>query len=410
MRAARAAVATGLGLAVLCAGIWWGGHPGDLPDPLRDLFVDETTTLTGEAAEDIEDHYFREIDRPDLNDASINGMVEALRSRYEDRFSHYFDPRQLRRFEDATKGRFSGVGLTVSEVKRGLRVARVFRGAPAARAGIDVGDLIVSVDGRKIAGESSEVSTAKIKGKPGTSVTLGVLRPSTGERRQVMVERARITIPVVERNLRHAGGELVGYARLASFTEGAHAALRNALEYLERRGAKGMVLDLRGNGGGLLREAILNASIFLPNGEVVVSTDARTEGRRVYRAEGDNLPSRPMVVLINHDTASAAEILASALADHGLAKVVGTRSFGKGVFQEVIDLSNGGALELTIGEYFTADGTSLADRGIRPDVRAEDRPTTKPDEGLQRALGVLGGELQTARRRQQKAEGESGKG
>lgn len=394
MRAARAAVAVATLLVVLCVGLWLGGHPGDLPTGLRDVFVDETTTLTGEAADEIRDSYFREVDRAQLNNGSINGMVDVLRRRFKDRFSHYFDPGDLARFEEATTGRFSGVGLTVSEVPRGLRVARVFRPAPAARAGIAVGDLIVSVNGESIAGENSDVSTAKIKGPPGTEVTLGVLRPSTGKRRQVKLKRMSIKVPVVEQRLRRSQGVPLGYVRLASFTDGVHAELRSAIERVEQRGAKGILLDLRGNGGGLLREAILTASIFVPKGEVVVSTDARTEGERVYRAVGGDLPPRPMVVLINRDTASAAEILASALGDHDLASVVGTPSFGKGVFQQVIDLSNGGALELTIGKYFTADGVSLAPKGIQPDIRAADRPASEADEGLRRALAILADKVQ----------------
>jgi carboxyl-terminal processing protease len=393
VRAAGAAVAAAIAIASLCLGLWLGGHPADLPSPLRDLSVDETTTLTGEAAETIEDNYFRSVGRSDLNDASISGMVDVLKRRYHDRFSHYFDPKNRERFEEATTGRFSGVGLTVSQVKRGLRVSQVFKGAPAEKAGVAVGDLIFSVNGRSIAGENSEISTAKIKGPAGTSVTIGVLRPSSGKTRELRVERAQISVPVVERRIRNFRGHTLGYVRLTGFTDGAHGPLRAAIEKSERRGAEGIVLDLRGNGGGLLREAILTASIFLPEHSVVVSTNARTQGRVVYRAAGDNLRPPPMVVLINGDTASAAEILASALADHGIAKTVGTRSFGKGVFQQVIDLSNGGALDLTIGRYFTADGISLAPKGIKPDVHAEDRAGTKADEELDRAFQVLTGEI-----------------
>src|SRR5213079_3579169 len=134
--------------------------------------------------------------------------------------------------------------------------------------------------------------------------------------------------------------------------------------------------DLRGNGGGLLNEAVLSASVFLPKGERVVETASRSEGHRVYKALGDPVPTKPIVVLVDHDTASAAEILASALAEHHLATVVGTRSFGKGTFQEVIHLAAGGALDLTVGQYFTANGISLANKGIKPDVRAVDDPKT----------------------------------
>jgi carboxyl-terminal processing protease len=150
-----------------------------------------------------------------------------------------------------------------------------------------------------------------------------------------------------------------------------------------------VVLDLRDNGGGLLNEAVLSASLFLSKGALVVSTDSRTMGHREYEATGDELPKRPMVVLINRDTASAAEILASALGDHRRATIVGTRSFGKGVFQELIHLAAGGALDLTVGQYFTPKGVSLAGTGIKPAVKAVDDPDTPPDEGLRRALAVL---------------------
>jgi carboxyl-terminal processing protease len=158
---------------------------------------------------------------------------------------------------------------------------------------------------------------------------------------------------------------------------------------LEKKGAEGIVLDLRGNGGGLLEEAVLTASIFLPEEEVVVTTRSRTEGNAVYRTVGGNLPERPVVVLIDRNTASAAEILTAALADDADAPVIGTRSYGKGVFQQEVGLSNGGALKLTTGEYFTPKGVNLAGKGIQPDVHVRDLPETSKDEALERALEVL---------------------
>jgi carboxyl-terminal processing protease len=345
--------------------------------------------LTSQASQVIRDDYFKPVKASMLDQASVDGIIRGLRRRYDDHFSHYLDPRELRQFEAASSGRFSGVGLTVTGVKRGLRVAGVLPDTPAQRAGIKEGDLITAVDGRSLAGVPAEVSTARIKGPPGTPVELRVISGSGGARRNVKLERASVELPVAQGEIRRAGASKVAHVRYTSFTAGAHGDLRSTLERLYRRGAQGLVLDLRDNGGGLLNEAVLSASVFLSKGELVASTDSRTMGHRDYEATGDPLPQHPTVVLINRDTASAAEILASALGDHRLATIVGTRSFGKGTFQEVIHLAAGGALDLTVGEYLTADGTSLAGKGIKPDVRAVDDPHTPRDEALRRALAVL---------------------
>jgi carboxyl-terminal processing protease len=345
--------------------------------------------LTSQASEVIRDDYYKPVKGSVLDKASVDGIIRELRKRYDDRFSHYLDPHELRQFEVAASGRFSGVGLTVTGVKRGLRVASVLPNTPAQRARIKEGDLITAVDGRSLAGVPPEVSTARIKGPRGTPVELRVVSASGGRTRNVQLQRASVELPVAPGEMRRAGTNKVAHVRYASFRTGAHGDLRSTLERLYRRGAEGLVLDLRDNGGGLLNEAVLSASVFLPKGELVVSTDSRTMGHRDYEATGDPLPQHPTVVLINRDTASAAEILASALGDHRLATIVGTRSYGKGTFQEVIHLAAGGALDLTVGEYFTANGTSLTDKGIKPEVRAVDDPETPRDEGLRRALAVL---------------------
>lgn len=390
MRGSRIAALVAALIVVLCAGIWLGGHPAKLPEFLRDRFVDDTAGLNLEATELIEDNYYRPVGPAELTNASLQGMVRELRRRHGDRFSDYFSPEALAAFDAAISGHFSGVGLTVSQVKQGLRVDGVFPESPAQRVGIEPGDLIVAVDGESIAGEDSQVSTEKIKGPEGSKVTIGVLKDGDGKPRQLEVTREEISLPVVTSKVKEVGDRTLGYVRLISFSEGAHAALREAIEKVEKKGAEGIVLDLRANGGGLLEEAVLTASIFLPEDEVVVSTDSRTQGRTVYKTLGDNLPAVPVVVLIDRNTASAAEILTAALADNADAKVVGTRSYGKGVFQQEIGLSNGGALKLTIGEYFTPDGVNLAkSHGIHPDVKASDDLQTARDEALDRALGVL---------------------
>jgi carboxyl-terminal processing protease len=376
-------------LLVLAAGLWLGGHPAKLPPPLRGLFVDDSAGLSAEASELIDEYYYRPVAQGELTDSSLRGMLRGLRGRNRDRFSEYFSADQLARFNEEIAGRFSGVGLSVSGVDAGLRAIEVFKRSPAERAGIEVGETIVAVDGRSIAGLGTDAATALIKGPEGTEVVLGVRGPKGGRPRRVPVTRAEIAVPVVDSKLETVRGRKLGYVHLAAFSEGAHGPLRQAVRRLQRRGAEGLVLDLRGNGGGLLEEAVLTASVFLPEGETVVSTRSRTQGDAAYEAEGGNLPRQPTVVLIDRGTASAAEILAAALHDDAGAKIVGTRSFGKGVFQQEVDLSNGGALKLTVGEYFTPKGRNLAGKGIGPDIPARDLPGTFRDEARERALQAL---------------------
>ncbi|HKH64298.1 MAG TPA: S41 family peptidase [Solirubrobacterales bacterium] len=392
---ARGAVAFAVALvALFAAGLWLGGHPRSLPEPLRDLFVAEPSGLTAEAAEAIEDNYYRAVGETELGNASLQGMVRELRRRHDDRFSEYFSPEALAAFNEQIEGRFSGIGLTVIEVKQGLRVASVFPRSPAEKAGIGAGDTIVSVEGESLAGVSSNEATKKIKGPEGTEVTIGVRSGKGGKVRRLTLTRAEVTLPNTSARVEEVGGRRLGLVRLLSFSEGAHGQLAGAVKKVEKEGAEGIVVDLRHNPGGLLDEAVLTASLFLPEDEVVVSTDSRTQGKTVHKTTGGRITSLPLVVLIDGGTASAAEILAAALADDGGAEVVGTRSFGKGVFQEEQSLSNGGALKLTVGEYFTPEGVNLAEsHGIHPDVKAQDDPKTKADEAEQRAFEVLAGQV-----------------
>jgi carboxyl-terminal processing protease len=392
---ARGAVAFAVALvAMLAAGLWLGAHPRELPEPVRDWVVSEPAGLTAEAAEAIQDNYYRPVGDKELGNASLQGMVRELRKRHEDRFSEYFSPEALAAFNEQIEGRFSGVGLSVVEVPKGLRVAQVFPRSPAEAAGIEVGDTIVSVEGKSIAGKSSIETTKLIKGPEGTEVRLGVRDAKSGKTRTLTVTRAEVTLPNVSSRVEEVDGRRLGYVRLLSFSEGAHGQLAHGVEKVKKKGAEGIVLDLRHNPGGLLDEAVLTASLFLPEGEVVVRTNSRSQGKSVHKTTDGRISKLPVVVLIDRGTASAAEILTAALADDAGAEVVGTRSFGKGVFQEEQALSNGGALKLTVGEYFTPDGVNLAEsHGIHPDVKAQDDPKTKADEAEQRALGVLAGQV-----------------
>ena len=371
--AGAVAALAGVALAI----VFTGGESQSLPDQAREV---------------IEENYFEEVSGDELDQGSVRGMVDELRRRFDDRFSHYFDPEQYSEFNAATSGQFKGVGLTVNEVPKGLRIAEVLPDSPAESADLAQGDVITAVDGKSIAGLPSEVSTGRIKGEVGTEVELTIEPVSGASERTVTLERAEVRLPVTDGRIVRVDGRKVAYVPYFGFSRGAHGELRSEIERLYREGAEGLILDLRGNGGGLLQEAVLSASVFVEEGDVV-TTRSRTQGETVYDASGGALDPRPTVVLINRDTASAAEILAAAIASYDLGTIVGERSFGKGTFQEVIRLPDGGALDLTIGEYVTADGVSLADKGIRPDVRAVDDLKTRPDEALDEALETLAPEL-----------------
>jgi len=196
--------------------------------------------------------------------------------------------------------------------------------------------------------------------------------------------------------LETVGGKKLGYVRMLSFSESSSALLKRAVAKVEHEGAEGIVVDLRHNPGGLLEEAVLSASIFLPKGELVVTTKSRTQGESTHETVGGNLPEKPLIVLVDGGTASAAEILTAALVDDGGATTVGETTYGKGVFQEEHSLANGGALKMTVGEYFTPDGENLArTHGIHPDVKVPFDPRAKGDNQKTRALRVLRGKVGT---------------
>jgi carboxyl-terminal processing protease len=382
-------------IVLLLLGIYLGGHPSGLPGPIRDTFIgNDDTQLMREALDTIDEIYYRKQDRDALVDRGIEGAVASLR----DPFSHYFDPRTYKRFEQVTNPSFSGIGVTVRPDPAGpLVVESVIQGTPAAQAGLRRGDRIVAVNGRSLAGRPSSASIALIKGEPGTKVALTIARDN--RRSTQRIERARVTQPVVAGHMVRWRGRRYGVVVFTSFTEGSAAQLQAAVERLLRRGADGILLDMRGNGGGLLNEAVGVASIFIPDG-TIVSTDGRSRARHVYTATGGAIRgSVPVVVLVDRGTASSAEIVTGALQDRHRAEVVGTNTYGKGVFQEIREMPNGGALDLTVGQYFLPSGRNIGGRGvaegrgIAPDVRASDDPdTTHRDEALDAALAQLAAE------------------
>jgi carboxyl-terminal processing protease len=372
-------------LATLVAGIFLGGHPELLPGFARDALVEEDRAIRSEIVETIQDNFYKPVDEAKIDDASLKGIVNSL----DDPYSAYISPKEASAFQEAVTGEFEGVGMTVEKDERGLRVLEAFKGAPAAGAGIQKGDLILEVDGHSIAGMNSTLATGRIKGPAGTSVKLEVFSPGAKDTRSVRVEREKIEVPTVRGRLVERDGRKLAVVQLRGFSSGAHGVLRQEIDKQLKAGADGIVLDLRGNGGGLLSEAVLVSSIFIEDGKVV-SVRGRSRPERTESAEGDAIDGDvPMVVLVDGGSASASEIVTGALRDTHRATVVGTNTFGKGLVQEVEPLSNGGYLDLTVANYYLPGGKTIGKGGLEPQVKAKDDPDTKRDEALPIALDAL---------------------
>jgi carboxyl-terminal processing protease len=388
------AVRLAIGLIVLLIGIWLGGHPSWLPSPIRGAFVDRNDNpLVNQVLSLIERDYYRPVDRSQLVNKGLAGMVASL----NDPYSHYYDPSAYQGFLNQSNPHLSGIGVDVIGEQRGLRVEDVFPGSPAAKSGLARGDLIVAVGGTSLASRPARFGSRLIKGKPGTRVTLTVM---SGTRRHVVtLVRQDLVVPVATGKIVTYHGIKLGALSLASFTDGSGTELRAEVEKVLHQGARGLVLDLRDNPGGLLNEAVNVASIFIPDG-TIVSTDGRAQPRQVYVAKGGAIStSIPMVVLVDRGTASAAEIVTGALHDRGRAKVIGTHTYGKGVFQEIEPLPNGGALDFTVGEYFTPSGHNLGGGGVKegagitPDINAATSPGAKVDTAFAVAEKTVSAEL-----------------
>ena len=381
-------------LVVLLVGIWLGGHSSWIPSSVRGAFVSQNDTpLVRQVLDMINREYYRRVNSSQLVNQGLDAMVASL----HDPYSHYFSPSNYRGFMDQSNPHVSGVGIDIDLDPRGLRVVDVFPGSPAARAGLHPGDVIVAVNSTSLANHSADFGSALIKGPAGTPVTLTLLR--SGKRIVIPVTRANIVVPVATGTIVNYHHIKIGDVTLTSFTSGSGAELSQNVGQVLHQGAQALILDLRENGGGLLDEAVNVASIFIPDG-TIVSTDGRSQPRQVYMAKGGAIAPRiPMVVLVDRGTASAAEIVTGALKDRGRAKVVGTNTYGKGVFQEIQQLPNGGALDITVGEYFTPNGTNLGGggvkegKGITPNVYALDNPATRQDEALQVAERTVAAEV-----------------
>jgi carboxyl-terminal processing protease len=384
-----------VGVVVLLVGVWLGGHSSWIPGGVKSFFVNQgDTQLVQQVLDDVQREYYRPVSRSSLVNKGLAAAIASL----NDPYSHYFSPTEYHSFQNESNPHLSGIGVDVLPDPLGLRIVDVFPGSPAARAGLGRGDLILSVGSKSLAGRSADYASNLIRGHQGTRVTL-TIRSGRSER-SVSITRENIVVPVASGSIKVYKGVKVGYLQFTSFAPpDSGDELRTQVHNVLNQGAQALVLDLRENGGGLLQEAVNVASIFIQDG-TIVSTAGRSQPRQVYTALGNAFAAHiPLVVLVDRGTASASEIVTGALQDRHRALVVGTHTYGKGVFQEIQPLPNGGALDITVGEYFTPSGRNLGGGGVRqgagitPNVYAASNPRSASDHALQVALRTVAGEV-----------------
>jgi carboxyl-terminal processing protease len=346
------------------------------PSAVAPIRADSPVTMVDEVRAELTSAYYRWIEPDVLGLETVDEIVAGL----EDPHTDYLTPAEYESIQDTTEGTYSGIGLTVGPVRRGLLVTSALRG-PAREAGIRKGDVIVSIDGEQAGTLPFDRSLALIKGETGTLVRLTVRRPRQ-ETMDFTVMRQDIDVPPISARMVKAGKVKVAYVRVFSFPAGAAERIERATTRLVEQGASGAIVDLRDNPGGLFSQAVSSASIFLEEG-IVCRTDGVHEESRTYNVTGyATHPELPLVVLVNGGSASAAEILAGALYDYDRATVVGERTYGKASVQTIAPLANGGALKLTTAKYVTPAGADITGRGIHPGIAAADDPLTEPDEAL----------------------------
>lgn len=328
----------------------------------------------------IKDAYVDPISDQELMRAALRGLLADL-----DPHSAYLEREGAEKLTEMTTGRYVGIGVELElRGERQLTVVAPVDGGPAANAGLRSGDVIVAIDDKPIVGRDVESASAGLRGPPGTPVRLRVRRAGAAETLEFKLVRAHIAVRAVSGRLLEPG---FGFLRIASFQADTGSEVAAQVEQLQKANGgrlRGLLIDLRSNPGGVLAAAVASADVFLDGGLVVRSRGRLATSNASYRANpGDLLGGAPIVALIDSGTASAAEILGGALQDHRRARLVGSRSFGKGSIQSVVPLANGDAVKLTTGRYFTPAGHSIQARGLTPDVRlAGDRAAGVREQDL----------------------------
>jgi carboxyl-terminal processing protease len=363
----------------------------------------EQLRLFTEVLSIVQNQYVDDVPPKELIYSAIKGTLRGL-----DPHSSFLDPESYREMQVETSGSFGGLGIEITLRDDILTVVSPIEGTPAYRAGLQPGDRIIKIDGLTTKDMQLADAVKRMRGKPGTNVTISVVREGWTEPKDFDIQREQIRVHSVRTQDLGSG---VAYIKLRQFQEQTAHDLDGALDKMTKAGMKALVLDLRNNPGGLLTAAVEVSEKFIDDGKLVVYTEGRVRNQNMrFSAHAKKgYSSMPMVVLVNQGSASASEIVAGALQDWGRAMVVGTQSFGKGSVQTIIPLSDGSGLRLTTAKYFTPKGRSIHGKGITPDIvvevpketkdaAAKDKPAPAPldpaeelrkDVQLQRALDVI---------------------
>lgn len=345
-----------------------GGLLNAPPAADREELAWEQARLFAEVMERVKSDYVEPLEDSELLESAIRGMVADL-----DAHSQYLDADEYRDIRISTTGSYTGVGIEVGEIDGEIRVITPIVGSPAARSGIRSGDTVIAIDGYPVESGKLGESISRMRGRPGSRISITVLRDGNAivhEMRREIVRVASVHHELL--------GPSYGYVRLSQFSETTAREVSRSIDHLQdiNNGLlDGLILDLRNNPGGVLDAAVDVSDLFLDSG-LIVSADGRTSDARFVRSahRGDILDGAEMIVLVNSGSASASEIVAGALQDHGRAIIVGTETFGKGLVQTVMPLSKGRAIKLTTSRYYTPSGDSIHETGITPDVYVADTP------------------------------------
>ena len=350
----------------------------------------EKIDLLGEVLEKVQDEYVDEIDQAEVMDFAINGILQSL-----DPYSAYMNPKIYEEMQTETSGEFGGLGIEVSMEGGVVKVISPIDDTPAARVGVKAGDYIVRINGEQVQGKTLMEAVNLMRGPVGSPIEITIRRKGSKKAKIFTITREIIEIKSVISKL--IDNE-IGYLRLRAFNENSSNQLKGEISKLEKNNKLvGYILDLRNNPGGLLSQAVRISDFFLDDGEIVSTRGRKSrENRKFFAKKGDRIKGKPLIVLINNGSASAAEIVAGALQDQKRAVLLGEATYGKGSVQSIIPLRNKGAIRLTISKYYLPSGKSISEVGVTPDIRVEEEDeefsiNTITDNQLNYAVKLLSG-------------------